>query len=108
MTRLKKRRTRVRLYCGDCLEVLPTLEPGCVDAVVTDPPYGLGFMGQDWDHGVPGVHLWAEILRVAKPGAHLLAFGGTRTFHLAVKRIEAAIADVAAVRALDRERASRN
>lgn len=43
------------LYHGDCLEVLPTLPAASVDAVVTDPPYGLAFMGKDWDHGVPGV-----------------------------------------------------
>lgn len=66
---------------GDCLAVMPTLPEACVDAVVTDPPYGLAFMGKAWDHGVPGVAFWAEALRVAKPGAHLLAFGGTRTFH---------------------------
>lgn len=53
-----------------------------------DPPYGLDFMGKDWDHGVPGVHFWQEALRVAKPGAHLLAFGGTRTFHRLACAIE--------------------
>lgn len=62
-------------------------ESSC-DAVVTDPPYGLGFMGKGWDHGVPGIEFWTESLRVAKPGAHLLAFGGTRTFHRLVCAIE--------------------
>jgi DNA modification methylase len=66
---------------GDCLEIMRTLAPGSVDAVVTDPPYGLAFMGKAWDHGVPGLPFWAEALRVGKPGAHLVAFGGTRTFH---------------------------
>ena len=56
----------VTLYCGDCRDVLPTL--GRVDAVVTDPPYGLGFMGKDWDSFVPNPEIWAEILRVLKPG----------------------------------------
>jgi len=79
---------RCILYCGDCLAVLPTLEAGSVDAIVTDPPYGLSFMGKDWDHGVPGEHFWREALRVAKPGAHLLAFGGTRTFHRLAVAIE--------------------
>src|SRR3990167_5994812 len=79
---------RWRVIEGDCLDVLKTLEPGSVDAVVTDPPYGLGFMGKDWDHGVPGVHFWTAALRVAKPGAHLLAFGGTRTFHRLTCAIE--------------------
>ena len=81
-------REGVKLYLGDCLAVLSTLEAGSVDAVVTDPPYGLSFMGKDWDRGVPGVHFWAEALRVAKPGAHLLAFGGTRTFHRLTCAIE--------------------
>lgn len=61
---------------------------GCVDAIVTDPPYGLSFMGRDWDHGVPGEHFWYEALRVAKPGAHLVAFGGTRTHHRLMCAIE--------------------
>lgn len=73
---------------GDCLEIMPTMDADSVDAVVTDPPYGLSFMGKDWDHGVPGDHFWREALRVAKPGAHLLAFGGTRTFHRLACAIE--------------------
>ena len=76
------------LYQGDCLEVMPTLEANSVDTVITDPPYGLGFMGKHWDHGVPGVQFWREALRVAKPGAMLLAFGGTRTFHRLTCAIE--------------------
>lgn len=78
----------VTLYHGDCLEVMPTLEENSIDAIVCDPPYGLSFMGKDWDHGVPGVAFWTEALRVAKPGAHLLAFGGTRTFHRLAVAIE--------------------
>lgn len=78
----------VHLYCGDCLEVLPTLEAGSVDAVVTDPPYGLSFMGKHWDHGIPGEQFWREVIRVAKPGCHLLAFGGTRTYHRLACAIE--------------------
>ncbi len=92
---------------GDCREVLKTLADSSIDAVVTDPPYhltsnkaggsgakslntkspagrariGTGFMGKAWDGGdiAHDPELWAEVLRVAKPGAHLLAFGGTRT-----------------------------
>jgi site-specific DNA-methyltransferase (adenine-specific) len=60
---------------------MATFDAESVDAIVCDPPYGLSFMGKGWDHGVPGVEFWAEALRVAKPGAHLLAFGGTRTYH---------------------------
>jgi DNA modification methylase len=76
------------IYEGDCLSVLPVLGVDSIDSVVTDPPYGLSFMGKDWDHGVPGVHFWVEALRVAKPGAYLLAFGGTRTFHRLTCAIE--------------------
>jgi hypothetical protein len=64
------------------------LEASSVDAIVTDPPYGLSFMGKHWDHGIPGIAFWTEALRVAKPGAHLLAFGGTRTFHRLACAIE--------------------
>jgi hypothetical protein len=63
--------------------------PDCsVDAVVTDPPYGLSFMGKKWDYDVPSVEVWAECLRVLKPGGHLLAFAGTRTQHRMACRIE--------------------
>jgi DNA modification methylase len=79
---------RYDVHEGDCLQIMPTLEAESVDAVVCDPPYGLEFMGKDWDHGVPGEHFWSEALRVAKPGAHLLAFGGTRTHHRLACAIE--------------------
>lgn len=76
---------------GDCLEVMRGLPAESVDAVVTDPPYELGFMGKSWDSA--GVSFspatWAEALRVLKPGGHLLAFGGSRTYH----RIAVAIED---------------
>jgi hypothetical protein len=64
------------------------MDAASVDAIVCDPPYGLSFMGKGWDHGVPGVEFWTEALRVAKPGAHLVAFGGTRTFHRLAVAIE--------------------
>lgn len=101
---------------GDCLAVMPTLDAGSVDAIVTDPPYhlttgkrggtgsasdnpnspagrsriGTGFMGKAWDGGDVAFRpeTWAEALRVAKPGAHLVAFGGTRTFHRLTCAIE--------------------
>ena len=59
-----------------------------VDSIVTDPPYGLSFMGKKWDYDVPSVEIWAECLRVLKPGGHLLAFAGTRTQHRMAVRIE--------------------
>lgn len=76
----------VEIYHGDCRDILPYL--GDVDAVVTDPPYGLDFMGKGWDHGVPGREYWEWVLDAMKPGAHLLAFGGTRTFHRLTCAIE--------------------
>lgn len=76
------------ILTGDCLAVMPTLEAESVDAIVSDPPYGLAFMGKAWDHGVPGPEFWREAFRVAKPGAHLVAFGGTRTYHRLTCAIE--------------------
>jgi DNA modification methylase len=73
---------------GDCRDIMRTLPDNSVDAIVSDPPYGLAFMGKEWDHGVPGVEFWTEALRVAKPAAHLVAFGGTRTFHRLAVAIE--------------------
>jgi hypothetical protein len=78
----------VTLHIGDCLDVMRTLPDASVDAVVTDPPYGLSFMGKRWDYDVPSVEVWAECLRVLKPGGHLLAFAGTRTHHRMAVNIE--------------------
>ncbi len=106
----------VRLLLGDCRDVLRTLADGSVHAIVTDPPYHLtqasrgghartnspesphgrhrigdkGFMGQMWDGGDVAFQpeTWAQCLRVLKPGGHLLAFGGTRTYHRMVCAIE--------------------
>lgn len=72
----------------DCLEGLRILADNSVDSIVTDPPYGLRFMGRRWDYDVPSVEIWAECLRVLKPGGHLLAFAGTRTQHRMAVRIE--------------------
>lgn len=76
------------LHVGDCRKVMAAMEAESIDSIVSDPPYGLSFMGREWDHGVPGVPFWAEALRVAKPGAHLVAFGGSRTFHRLVCAVE--------------------
>lgn len=66
----------IRLLHGHCRRVLKTLAPESIDACVTDPPYGLKFMGKKWDAQVPPVADWQAVYRVLKPGAHLLAFGG--------------------------------
>jgi DNA modification methylase len=78
----------IDIYHGDCLEIMATLDANSIDAIVTDPPYGLAFMGKRWDYDVPSVEIWAECLRVLKPGGHLLAFAGTRTQHRMAVRIE--------------------
>lgn len=80
----------VQVFPGDSREVLRGFADGSVDSVVTDPPYELGFMGKAWDAaGIAyDVSLWAECLRVLKPGGHLLAFGGTRTYHRMACAIE--------------------
>jgi DNA modification methylase len=83
----------VTLLAGDCVEVMADMEDASVDAIVTDPPYGLEFMGKDWDNFGAGFQSWCktwatEALRVIKPGGHLLAFGGTRTYHRMVCAIE--------------------
>jgi DNA modification methylase len=78
----------VTLWHGDNMAVLPQLAGESFDACITDPPYGLAFMGKDWDYGVPDSRTWVEVLRVLKPGAPLLAFGGTRTFHRLACAIE--------------------
>ena len=79
---------RFTIHAGDCRDVLRGYPDATFDSVVSDPPYGLTFMGKGWDRGVPGEEFWREALRVAKPGAHLLAFGGTRTFHRLAVAIE--------------------
>ena len=76
------------LHHGDCLDVLSTIPDNSVDSIVTDPPYGLSFMGKKWDYDVPSEDIWRECLRVLKPGGHLLAFAGTRTQHRMAVRIE--------------------
>lgn len=78
----------ITLYHGDCREVLATLPDESIHAIVTDPPYGLSFMGKRWDYDVPSVEVWQQCLRVLKPGGHLLAFAGTRTQHRMAVRIE--------------------
>lgn len=77
-----------QLHVGRCEDVLKTLPDNSVDAIVTDPPYGLSFMNHKWDYDVPTVEQWQECLRVLKPGGHILAFGGSRTYHRLVVNVE--------------------
>lgn len=81
---------RFNLFEGNCLEVMATMAENSIDSIVTDPPYELGFMGKSWDSsGVAfNVEVWQEALRVLKPGGHLLAFSGSRTYHRMAVAIE--------------------
>ena len=80
----------INLINGDCLEEMKKIRDGSIDLVLTDPPYELGFMGKSWDNtGIANnKEMWAECLRVLKPGGHLLAFSGTRTYHRMASAIE--------------------
>ena len=76
------------LYCGDCIEVLKTFPENSFDSVVTDPPYGIGFMSSSWDCSVPSKEWAEECLRVLKPGGYLIAFAATRTIHRLTVAVE--------------------
>lgn len=82
------------IHRGDCLATLRQMPTNSIDSVVTDPPYGISFMGKKWDYDVPATEVWAECLRVLKPGGHLLAFASTRTQHRMAMRIEDAGFDI--------------
>jgi site-specific DNA-methyltransferase (adenine-specific) len=81
---------RFNLFEGNCLEVMKTMDSDSIDSIVTDPPYELGFMGKSWDSsGIAfNVEVWQEALRVLKPGGHLIAFSGSRTYHRMAVAIE--------------------
>lgn len=88
-------KNRFSILHTDVLSAFKTMPDNSYHGCLTDPPYGLttdggktGFMGHAWDHGVPPVEVWRELLRVLRPGAHVLAFGGTRTFHRLTCAIE--------------------
>lgn len=84
----RSRDRRWAIHHGDVEQVLPTLPSCTYDGAFFDPPYGIGFMGHKWDKGVPPVTVWRQLRRVCKPGAYLLAFGGTKTFHRLMCNIE--------------------
>jgi len=79
---------KATLMVGDCRERLRELADASIDAVVSDPPYGLSFMGRAWDYDVPSAEIWREVCRVLKPGGHLVAFFGSRTYHRGALAIE--------------------
>ena len=87
---------RNKIVLGDCVEVMKKIPDNSIDSIVTDPPYGLKFMGKDWDRFEQERNSyydftlkWAkECLRVLKPGGYLLAFGGARTYHRLACAIE--------------------
>jgi len=82
--------SRHTLHLGDCRTVMATLDDNSIDSIVCDPPYELGFMGKAWDNtGIAyDVTVWQQCLRVLKPGGHLVAFGGSRTYHRLAVAIE--------------------
>jgi site-specific DNA-methyltransferase (adenine-specific) len=77
-----------KLILGDCLDRLKELEEDSIDSIVTDPPYGISFLGNKWDYSVPSVEIWKECLRVLKPGGHLLSFSSARTYHRMAINVE--------------------
>jgi site-specific DNA-methyltransferase (adenine-specific) len=79
---------KTKLMLGDNIESLKKLPDNSIDSIVSDPPYGLSFMGKKWDYDVPSVEFWKEVYRVLKPGGHVLSFGGTRTYHRMTVNIE--------------------
>jgi DNA modification methylase len=86
--KFRKSKKMVSLLLGDCLEKMKEIESNSVDSIITDPPYGISFMGKKWDYDIPSVDVWKECFRVLKPGGHLLSFGGSRTFHRICVNIE--------------------
>ena len=78
----------IQVINDDCLSAMAAMQPNSIDCILTDPPYGLSFMGKDWDKGIPGIAFWQEAIRVCKPGAMMLVFGGTRTYHRLACAIE--------------------
>lgn len=77
-----------KIYNMDCIEGMKQIPDHSIDCVITDPPYGLSFMGKKWDYNIPSIEIWKQCLRVLKPGGYLLSFGGTRTQHRMVCAIE--------------------
>ncbi len=79
---------RIQIIEGDNLEEIQFLKTDSVDSIVTDPPYGISFMGKKWDYDIPDIEIWRECLRVLKPGGHIICFAGSRRYHRMVINIE--------------------
>ena len=77
-----------QIHQGDNIDSLKQYADGHFDAIVTDPPYGIEFLGKDWDQNTGAVETWRQCLRVLKPGGHLLAFSAARTYHHLASNIE--------------------
>ena len=78
---LFKNESTQQVIHGDCVEQMKNFPDNHINCVLTDPPYGLKFMNEAWDHGIPGTEYWKELLRICKPGTMGLFFGGARTYH---------------------------
>lgn len=76
------------IYHANCLDVIASMGDNTLDALVTDPPYGLGFMGRAWDKALPDPRIWRECLRAMKPGAHGVIFGAPRLYHRLACQVE--------------------
>jgi len=79
---------RYKLFTGDCLDILRQLGDNSVDSCITDPPYGMGM--EHWDHSVPSVEIWQEVMRVLKPGAFCLSFCSPQLYHRMATAVEEA------------------
>ncbi|MBA7565026.1 site-specific DNA-methyltransferase [Candidatus Atribacteria bacterium 1244-E10-H5-B2] len=77
-----------KIICNDCLGTMREMPNNCIDTIITDPPYGLKFMGKKWDYDVPSIEIWQECLKVLKPGGTALIFAGSRTQHRMAVNIE--------------------
>jgi len=77
-----------KIITGNNTDVLHTYEDNTFDSIVTDPPYGIAFLGKDWDNDTGALETWQECFRVLKPGGHLLAFSAARTYHHLATNIE--------------------
>ena len=79
---------KYELKLGDNAETLKQYPDNHFDSIVTDPPYGIEFMGKDWDKHTGALETWNECFRVLKPGGHILAFSASRTYHHLATNIE--------------------